>query len=47
MSTEERTNNGLDELRPIGINSRQVFLAVFFMMVASILLLLVIRYAFL
>ncbi len=47
MSTEERPNKGQETPRPIGINSRQVFLAVFMMMVASILLLLVIRYVFL
>jgi hypothetical protein len=47
MTREERTDSGPGEERPIGVNSRQVFLAVFIMMLASILLLLAIGYAFL
>ncbi|HTY59210.1 MAG TPA: hypothetical protein VMF59_10345 [Bacteroidota bacterium] len=47
MSTEEKSGADEEGERPIGINSRRVFLAVVVMMIASILLLLVIRYAFL
>ena len=47
MSTNEKSEGDEEGQRPIGINSRQVFMAVFVMMIASILLLLVIRYAFL
>ena len=47
MSTEEKSDGEQKKQQPIGLNSRQVFLAVFMMMISSILLLLVIRYAFL
>jgi hypothetical protein len=47
MSRGGRTDSGPREEEPIGIDSRQVFLAVFMTMLASILLILAIRYAFL